>query len=368
MTSARVARAVAAALAVGCAAVSACRPADAAKAGKIDTAELSRREARLASALGKGGRGGVDTSAGEVDTALATDTLSSRSSTPDSASPSDTADRKDAGDDGKKGDKDGKKDDKNADVAESAAAAGAIARWVLPRELDEISGIALTSDGRLLAHGDERGQISEIDYRRGVIVKQFVVGRPTLRADLEGITVVHGTVFLLTDKGVLYEFREGVNGTRVEYITSDTRLGTECEFEGLAFDPAINSLLLACKQIDDKRARDHLRIYRWKLEGGGERLSRLDVPLSKILPSINEKEFHPADLTIDPKTGNYVIIASIEKSLVEITPAGDVVFARKLTGEHNQPESIAITKDNILIIGDEAGRRPAAITLYPWSR
>ncbi|HEX6050757.1 MAG TPA: hypothetical protein VFZ21_15870, partial [Gemmatimonadaceae bacterium] len=34
----------------------------------------------------------------------------------------------------------------------------AIARWVLPRELDEISGIALTPDGRLLAHGDERAQ------------------------------------------------------------------------------------------------------------------------------------------------------------------------------------------------------------------
>jgi uncharacterized protein YjiK len=109
-------------------------------------------------------------------------------------------------------------------------------------------------------------------------------------------------------------------------------------------------------------------IYRWKLDGGRERLSQLKVPLSKILPSINEKEFHPADITVDPNTGNYVIVASIEEALVEITPAGDVVFARKLTGEHNQPESLAITRDGILIIGDEAGRRPAAITLYPWPR
>ncbi|MDF2773983.1 MAG: hypothetical protein K0S86_3480 [Geminicoccaceae bacterium] len=244
----------------------------------------------------------------------------------------------------------------------------AIARWVLPRELDEISGIALTPDGRLLAHGDERAQVSEIDYRRGVIVKQFVVGKPTVRADLEGITVANGVIFMTTDKGVLYEFREGANGTRVDFITYDTRLGKECEFEGLAYDHTINSLLLACKEVETEALKDSMVIYRWKLDGGGQRLSRLTVPLTEILPAIDEKEFHAAEITVDPHTGNYVIIASIEGALVEITPAGEVISARKLAGQHDQPESIAITKDSILIIGDEAGKRPAAITLYTWPR
>lgn len=244
----------------------------------------------------------------------------------------------------------------------------AIARWVLPRELDEISGIALTPDGRLLAHGDERAQVSEIDYRRGVIVKQFVVGKPTVRADLEGITVANGVIFMSTDKGVLYEFREGANGTRVDFITYDTRLGRECEFEGVAYDHTINSLLLACKEVETEALKDSVVIYRWKLDGGGQRLSRLTVPLTAILPAIDEKAFHPAEITVDPHTGNYVLIASIEGALVEITPAGEVISARKLAGQHDQPESIAITKDGILIIGDEAGKRPAAITLYTWPR
>jgi uncharacterized protein YjiK len=365
MTRARIARVVAAALAVGGAAIG-CRPADGASA-RIDTAELSKREARLAQALGQTGTAGTvaDTSAGTVDTTAAAD--SGRDST------AAARDSTTATENGKpKGGKDGKpKDSKGSSDATdevSAAEAGALARWVLPRELDEISGIALTADGRLLAHGDERAQISEIDYRRGVIVKQFVVGAPTLRADIEGITVAHGTVFLLSSKGVLYEFREGANGARVDFITSDTRLGKECEFEGLAFDPTINSLLLACKNVELKDARDQMVIYRWKLDTGTERLSQIKVPLSKILPSIGEKEFHPADITVDPKTGNYLIVASIEEALVEITPTGDVVFVRKLIGQHNQPESIAITKDRLLIIGDEAGRLPAALTLYPWPR
>jgi uncharacterized protein YjiK len=241
----------------------------------------------------------------------------------------------------------------------------AVARWVMPRDLDELSGIALTRDGRLLAHGDERGQISEIDYRRGVVTKQFVVGHPTIKADLEAITVADGFVYLLASNGTLYEFREGANGERVDYSTHDTRLGKECEFEGLAFDSTLNSLLLACKHVRMEHLRDHLVIYRWRLDGSGKRLSRLTVPLKDILKSLGEKKLHPSDITVDPLTGNYVLIAN-ENAIVGITPGGQVVFARKLPGDHDQPESVAITKDSILIIGDEAKHRPAALTLYPW--
>ena len=241
----------------------------------------------------------------------------------------------------------------------------AVARWVMPRDLDELSGIALTRDGRLLAHGDERGQISEIDYRRGVVTKQFVVGHPTIKADLEAITVADGFVYLLASNGTLYEFREGANGERVDYSSHDTRLGKECEFEGLAFDSTLNSLLLACKNVRMEHLRDHLVIYRWRLDGSAKRLSRLTVPLKDILKSLGEKKLHPSDITVDPLTGNYVLIAN-EKAIVGITPGGQVVFAHKLPGDHDQPESVAITKDSILIIGDEAKHRPAVITLYPW--
>jgi uncharacterized protein YjiK len=248
---------------------------------------------------------------------------------------------------------------------DSIADRKAVARWIMPRDLDELSGIALTRDGRLLAHGDERAQISEIDYRRGVVTKQFVVGRPTINADFEAIAVADGFVFLLASNGTLYEFREGGNGDRVDYTTHDTRLGKECEFEGLAFDSTLNSLLLACKNVGTKHLRDHLVIYRWRLDGSGQRLSRMTVPLRGILESLGEKELHPSDITIDPFTGNYVLIAN-EKAIVDITRDGQLVFARKLPSGHDQPESVAITKDSILIVGDEAKHRPAILTLYRW--
>jgi uncharacterized protein YjiK len=263
---------------------------------------------------------------------------------------------------------------------DSADPEAPIARWLLPPELDEISGLALTADGRLLAHGDQRGQVFEIDYRRGVVVKQFSLGKPTVHADFEGITVVGDTVVLLASDGTLYVFREGTNGARVDYAMHDTKLGHECEFEGVAFDAALHALLLACKNVRIKSLEDALVIFRWKLGAGkGPRLSRLTVPLRGIIGSTGWDGLHPSDITIDPLNGNYLIIASREEALVEITPAGNVIFARRVPGDHYQPEGVAITEDSILIISDEkslgaseehkhrGGKdETGVITLYRW--
>lgn len=263
----------------------------------------------------------------------------------------------------------------------SGTASGApIARWLMPRELNEISGLALTADGRLLTHGDQRGQVFEIDYRRGVVVKQFTLGAPPAHGDFEAITVIHDTVLLLTSHGMLYAFREGENGDRVAYTVQDTRLGRECEFEGLTFDPAINSLLLVCKNVVKKSLRDSLVIFRWKLEHGkSPPLSKLTVSLRRVIGSNGWNGLHPSDITINPFNGHYVIVAAREQALVEITAAGEVVFARPLPGEHSQAEGVAITKDSMLIVSDEKSKGASAehahrgakdaaavVTLYRW--
>lgn len=302
-------QAIAAAALATCVAVSACRQADAARGARIDSTLLAHREARLEGALAA------------VRDSTTTDTTIK-----------------------------GKP----------------LARWIMPKALDELSGVALETNGRLLAEEDENGRIFEIDYRRGIVTKQFRIGSPTIKADLEAIAIVDGEIYVLASNGTLYEFREGADGAHVDYTSHDTRLGKECEFEGLAYDSTLSSLLLACKHVHKKELKNNIVIYRWKLSGGGDRLSHMTVPLTRILPAIGEKAFHPSDITIDPFTGNYVLIAGIERAIVSITPAGDVVFARKLPGGHDQPESVAITRDSILIIGDEAQRRPAVITLYPW--
>jgi hypothetical protein len=242
-----------------------------------------------------------------------------------------------------------------------------LAEWLLPHALQEISGLALTNDGRLLVHDDELGQVWEVDYRRGVLVKRFTIGSGVVKGDFEGITIANDTVFLLASNGKLYRFPEGGNGAHVDYTVEDTGLKAECEFEGIAFDPAINALLLACKHVHDKALHDNLVIFRWSLtRDGSAHLAPLIVPLATIIGTNGWTGLHPSDITIDPLTGNYVLVASAEKALIAITPAGAVVLARPLSALHHQPEGVAIAKDGILIVSDEAGARPALITLYRW--
>lgn len=244
-----------------------------------------------------------------------------------------------------------------------------LARWILPRELGEVSGLALMSDGRMLAHGDEWGHVFVVDPRGGALLKRFSIGASgeDARADFEGITVIGERIIMAASNGMLYEFTEGKEGERVGFVVHDTRLGKECEFEGVAFDSAQGVVVLPCKNVRIETLRDHLVLYRWRLEGSGDSTpGPITIPLSQVIGSNSWKKLHPSDITVDPATGNYVIVAAQEKALIEITPRGEVMSAIPLPEKHRQPEGVTLTRDGILIVSDEATTRPASLTLYRW--
>ena len=241
----------------------------------------------------------------------------------------------------------------------------AIALWLLPPELAEISGLTLTHDDRLFAHNDESGRISEIDYRRGIIVKHFYCGERNLRGDFESITFGDNRFFLMTSNGMIYEFPEGEPGERVDCTVYDTHLGAECEFEGMVFDPKRGGLILSCKNVGKKKDRDQMVFYRYTPGGDGD-ISEFTVPQQQVIGANPWKQVRPTDITIDPFSGNFVLVAAQEKALIELTPDARVVFSHPLAGHHPQAEGVAITHDHILIVSDESNGGPATITLYRW--
>jgi uncharacterized protein YjiK len=242
-----------------------------------------------------------------------------------------------------------------------------LARWILPPDLAEISGLAITADGRMLAHNDERALVTVIDPRRGSVLKRFAVGHAEMHADFEGITVADGHIYMITSNGKLYEFHERSDSAPVPYSLHDTQLGRECEFEGVAFDSAARALVMACKNVGTKGLKDHLVLYRWSLDGErASGIATVAVPLAPILRGRNWKDLHPSDITVDPVTGHYVLVAAQERALVELTPSGAVVRTFSLPENHVQSEGVAITRDGLLILSDEAKTGPASITLYRW--
>jgi uncharacterized protein YjiK len=240
-----------------------------------------------------------------------------------------------------------------------------VAQWVMPPELREISGLALTTRGTVLTHDDNIGRVYEINPETGILIKGFSLAGG-VRGDFEAITVAGKDVYLLESKGKIYTFKEGADAEQVPYSVFDTHLGKECEFESLVYEADSTRFVLVCKKIRGKNEPHELLIYRLPLPLNRSTMSTLRVPIDDVIGSNKWKSFHPSDINIDPFTKNYVIIASREKGLLVMTPEGDVVRSEPLPDGHHQPEGVAITRDSILIISDEANVKPAAITLYRW--
>jgi uncharacterized protein YjiK len=252
-----------------------------------------------------------------------------------------------------------------ATVEANSDKATPLAMWIMPAQLREISGLALTSRGTVLTHDDNAGRVSEIDPKTGILLKAFsLVGNQ--KEDFEAITIAGNDIYLMASDGKLFRFREGADGQQVQFILFDTGLGKLCEFESLAYEADSTRLVMVCKRILDKQAPKDLVIYRMPLPLNRATFTLLHVPIKQVVGTNKWKNFRPSDMTIDPFTRNYVIIASHEKGLLVLTPDGDVVRSEPLPGDHRQPEGVAITKDSVLLISDEANVKPAAITLYKW--
>lgn len=240
------------------------------------------------------------------------------------------------------------------------------ARSKLSRSLDEISGLAVAADGRLFAHADERAQIFELDRATGRIVKRFSLGAPAVRGDFEAIALAGDRIVLATSDGVLYAGPEGSDGEAVPFTVTRTGVGRSCEVEGMAYEPADRSLLLACKAARSRAVHGYLTVFRWSLDRRALAPEpALRVPLTRITGPLRLAEFHPSELVRDPVTGHYLVLAARARALAEVTPDGRLVRGARLRADlHRQAEGLAIGRDGSLLVADEGAGGCATLTTY----
>lgn len=244
-------------------------------------------------------------------------------------------------------------------------------QWKLPGRLQEISGLAMTTDDRLLAHNDEKGVIYEIDYQKGQIVKAFQladIAKP-IAADFEGIAAVDNRVYLVTSSGRLYECSEGTDGESVLFNIYTTGVGRDYEIEGLAYDASQRALLLITKDARRPELKGQLVIYHWAIDK-----KQLNEGAHIVMPIIgfsrqgDAEKFQPSGIERHPVSGNYFVVAARQGAIAEVTPEGQVVAVKQFPAEqHRQTEGITFAADGTLIVADEGVGKKARITLYPVS-
>ena len=145
--------------------------------------------------------------------------------------------------------------------------ADSMMQWRLPDRLNEISGLAITSDGRLLAVDDEVAVIYELNYDDGHLVKAFALGNPVIKGDFEGIAVADDLVYITTSAGRVFVSAEGADGQRVTFDNFDTGLGNYCEIEGLVQSTDNSRLYFMCKKARKKSGIKGLTLIAWDIAG-----------------------------------------------------------------------------------------------------
>ena len=167
----------------------------------------------------------------------------------------------------------------------------------LPKELNEISGLAYSIDNHIIAHNDEEGIVYKIKLPSGEVVNKYILGEKVVSKDFEGIAVVEDTLFLVTSSGVLYRYPGFAAENFTEFEKIKTGLKAEHNVEGLCYDPATNSLLLACKDKAGKEYKGFKAVYAFNLEKMSlENKPRFLISIDELKDKFDIKNFLPQGL------------------------------------------------------------------------
>jgi uncharacterized protein YjiK len=234
----------------------------------------------------------------------------------------------------------------------------------LPKKLNEISGLAITGDDRLFTHNDEVGTVYELDIMTCEILNEFYLGEKKIKKDFEGIAVVKDSLFLVTSSGEIYKFSYTDDDKNKDFKKFNTILSAKNNVEGLCYDKATNSLLIACKDFAGKKLKEYKAVYSfdltiYKLLEEPRFLMNLDSLENKF----NINNFSPTGIEVHPYNGNVFVLSSNEKAIVELSSDGKLLNAVKLKSKnHPQPEGIAFLPDLSLLISDEGKGKKAKVT------
>ena len=250
-------------------------------------------------------------------------------------------------------------------------------RFDLPKQLREVSGIALVDDRTLAAVQDEKGALWFVDLRGEAKARSEPFGTA---GDYEGLARADGAWWVLRGDGVLLRLaaRDGGHAIAREVALP----GGHPDWEALAYDADGKRLLAMPKAIagDDKDARDRRPVYAVDPATGAcvatpvLTLSRralqaailaAGVPLpTKTTDKGKEKvdfDFAVSELAVVPGRRELLLLLGSDRLLLRVDFAGALLGARSLDAALlPQPEGLAVAADGRVLVASEGGSEGAA--------
>ena len=229
-------------------------------------------------------------------------------------------------------------------------------QFSLPKKLQEISGLAITQTGKILAIADEEAVVYQIDVAKQKAPKFTQFGDPPIKGDFEGLTVVEGKLFAITKEGDL--FSKNFDDSNFEVVK--TKLGKRCEIEGLAAHPNRRELWLLCKTPYKKKLKGKITAFRWNLDSRSS-APPWQVDLSNV--GINGK-LSPSGLAFDVDGSSVWIVAAKQHVLLKLSLDGEMLLMKALPPQlHPQAEGV-IVRGESLFIADEGRDKKGRLSRY----
>ena len=187
--------------------------------------------------------------------------------------------------------------------------------------------------------------------------------------DYEAIANVNDTIYVLRSNGDIYEI-DNLESSEVSSITHHTFLSKVNNSEGMCFDSKHYRLLIACKGKPEKGSAKKYQKVVYSFDLSTKTMS--EEPVLVIDPtsiiemadqsasnsffgeSKNVDQFDPAEIAIDPKTGNYFVLSAVGKRLAVFSENGMLLCSVNLNPDiYKQPEGLAFNSEGDLVISDE---------------
>jgi uncharacterized protein YjiK len=251
----------------------------------------------------------------------------------------------------------------------------------LPPDLEEISGICFTSDGRKLAAiQDETGYMYLIDKQSGIVEKDPIFFAE--KGDFEDIAVVGDVAYIVKSKGSV-TILNGIASGKPTIEQADTFLTKKDNIEGLCYDKKTNCLWFASK---GQKEGDEMfkNVYSFDLNTKQLNPKPILVITLELLQTFLKKQtlerfdalkndflketflkLGPSGIAIHPKTGEIYIISSINKVLMVFNRQNELLTMVKMDKTiHRQPEGICFDTDGTLYISNEAKGEVAQLHVF----
>jgi uncharacterized protein YjiK len=256
--------------------------------------------------------------------------------------------------------------------------------WLMPPELEEISGLAFAPGDRwLLAVQDEWGTLYGLDPGCGRVDRTWPMAE---KGDFEGVAVSDSLVWMLRSDGRLFFSRWAEEGPTGETGVLKTGFPKGTDLEGLAWDPRSRLLLVAAKDQPGEhpdgvkgwlRIDPHTGVRDTVLQGldreGLRRAVQTQVDKSarrRILKWLSGEPdrflLGPSAIALHPVDGAIYVASSRGKLLMVFEPDGALRRVYPLDKQVLlQPEGLAFNRAGDLFIASEGKKGvPGRIAVY----